>query len=198
MICGDGLSTFKFIDTQKYTTLRKEMVRMPMLIRLHLSRCDRRYSMRFSFVVNLNSTRSIFVCWPLAEFGSFIVVVDADAVEHFLGDVVCNSNGFVALSSLASSFSLSLCNTLERLIFSDHFSSTFSFICSCSHLVSRVFFLVSCLFACLFAFFFRQPFRSLLAFHWICSFFEPEDDDHATHYYSVITLKWEKKKKPIN
>lgn len=154
MICGDGLSTFKFIDTQKYTTLRKEMVKMPILIRLHLSRCDRRYSMRFNFVVNLKSIRfswSIFVCWLFAEFGSFIVVADAVVVvvEHFLGDIDCNSNGFVALSSLASSFSLSLCNTLERLIFSDHFCSTYPFICCCCcfHPISMFIFLwVVCLF----------------------------------------------------
>lgn len=177
------------------------MVKMPIFIRLHLSRCDRRYSMRFNFVANLDSKRfslSHFVCWLFAEFGSFIVVVVVVdvVVEHFfelIGDVDCNSNGRVALSSLASSFSLSLCAMLVRLIFPDHFCD-FHSIFSVPILRFLLFVFLDVFTFLIFLFDSLQVFQ-LRRIDWLCSFLEPEDYDHVTHYYSVITLKWKREEK---
>lgn len=133
IICGDGLlsaSTLKFNETHKYITLTNEMVNSPMLIRLHLSRGDRRLlSIRLNRAVikwvSFAQTRFsllLFLLWwgCLEEFdlfigttvdvGSFIVVVEPLAVVDVGVDDTDdgNSNGCVTLSSFASSLSLSL------------------------------------------------------------------------------------------
>lgn len=129
IICGAGglLSTLKFNETHRYITLTNEMVNSPMLMRLHLSRCVRRlFSIRlnrkFSKLLSLAMIRFSllqFWCGFLAVFdlfigttvdvGSLIAAVEPLAVAAVgTGVDDCNSNGCVALSSFASSFSLSL------------------------------------------------------------------------------------------